>query len=56
MLVLGRKQGEEILIGDNIIVKVVEVGYQQIKLGFICPKEISIVRKELIDENRNSKK
>ena len=50
MLVLGRKVDESIVIGDNIVVKVVSVENGVVKLGIEAPKEISIIRDELIQE------
>ena len=50
MLVLARKLNESIVIGDNIIVKVVSLENGVVKLGIDAPKEISIIRDELIQE------
>ncbi len=50
MLVLSRKIGESIKIGDNIELTVIDVKGDQIKLGIQAPKEIEIWRKELYDD------
>ena len=50
MLVLARKLDESIVIGDNIVVKVVSLENGVVKLGIEAPKEISIIRNELIEE------
>ena len=50
MLVLARKLDESIVIGDNIVVKVVSIDNGVVKLGIDAPKEISIIRDELIQE------
>ncbi len=50
VLVLARKLNESIVIGDNIIVKVVSLDNGVVKLGIEAPKEISIIRDELIQE------
>ncbi|MEW4223895.1 carbon storage regulator CsrA [Rossellomorea marisflavi] len=47
MLVLTRKTGESIQIGDNIEIKVVSFQGDQIKLGINAPKHIDIHRKEV---------
>ncbi len=49
MLVLKRKVGERIIIGENIIVQVVEVEGKSVKIGIEAPKSISIVREELLE-------
>lgn len=48
MLVLSRKPGEKLLIGDNITVTVLAVHGNHIQLGFEAPKQVNIKRSELI--------
>ena len=48
MLVLSRRVNEEIHIGDNVIVKVVRLRKGQVGLGIIAPRDVSVVRGELI--------
>ncbi len=50
VLVLARKLDESIVIGDNIIVKVVSVENGVVKLGIDTPQEISIMRSELLEQ------
>jgi carbon storage regulator len=50
MLVLSRKVGETILIGDNIAVTVVQVGPGNVRLGVVAPPEVVIVREELREQ------
>lgn len=47
MLVLTRKKGESIRIGDNIEVKVISIEGDQIKLGIDAPQSIDIHRQEV---------
>ncbi len=47
MLVLSRKVGEKIVIGDNIVVEVVKVKGNRVTLGLVAPKQVSILRNEL---------
>lgn len=47
MLVLTRKVGEEIVIGDNIRITVVEVGPGRVKIGIAAPKDVRIDREEI---------
>jgi carbon storage regulator len=50
MLVLSRKVGEKILIGDHIAVTVVRVAQGVVRLGVEAPKEMPIVREEIKDQ------
>ena len=50
MLVLSRKLGETVVIGKNIIVKVLEVKGQRVKLGFIAPEGESVHRGEVVEK------
>jgi carbon storage regulator len=47
MLVLSRKVGERVLIGDGIVVQVLEARGRRIRLGIEAPSEVSICREEL---------
>ena len=47
MLVLSRKVGEKILIGDQIAVTVVRVAQGTVRIGVEAPKHLPIVREEL---------
>lgn len=47
MLVLSRKVGERILIGDQIAITVVRLAQGGVRLGIEAPAELSVVREEL---------
>ncbi|MBI3838642.1 MAG: carbon storage regulator [Planctomycetia bacterium] len=47
MLVLSRKQGEQLQIGDNITITVLEVHGRKLKLGVQAPHGVRILRAEL---------
>lgn len=47
MLVLRRKIGETVMIGNDIQVQVLGIEGDQVKLGFLAPKEVQILRQEL---------
>lgn len=52
MLVLKRAVNEEILIGDNIRLMVVEVRNGFVRIGIDAPKDITVHRKEVADAIR----
>lgn len=47
MLILTRKVGESVLIGDDISITVLSVRGNQVKLGVQAPKEVSVHREEI---------
>ncbi|HEX4752007.1 MAG TPA: carbon storage regulator CsrA [Solirubrobacterales bacterium] len=49
MLTISRRVGERILIGDDIVVEVVEVSGGSVRLGISAPREQRIYREELWD-------
>ncbi|MEK5382084.1 carbon storage regulator CsrA [Niallia sp. FSL W8-0635] len=50
MLVLTRKKGEVIKIGDDIEITVVAAKGEQVKIGISAPKNVEIYRKEVYEE------
>ena len=50
MLVLKRKAGESIIVNENIEIKIIEIEEGRIKIGIEAPKDVSILRKEVLDE------
>lgn len=52
MLVLGRKPGEYIVIGDNIKVKVVKSDNGDLRLAVDAPKDVKITRGEVWEEQQ----
>ena len=48
MLVLSRKLGEKIFIGDNICITVVDIDRGKIRLGIEAPRDVPIFRQELL--------
>ena len=49
MLVLTRKQGERIQIGDGIVIKVIKSGKNTVKIGIEAPKDVRVMRGELCE-------
>jgi carbon storage regulator len=54
MLVLSRRAGEEVVIGDLIRLTVVEIRGRQVRLGFTAPRDINIRREELCYESEEA--
>lgn len=50
MLVLARKVGQSIIIGDEIELTVIEVRGEQVRIGVQAPRTISVHRKELLEQ------
>lgn len=52
VLVLSRKRSEEIVIGDNIIVTVLEVRGDKVAIGITAPKKVPVHRREVAEAIR----
>ena len=50
MLVLSRKKGEEIIIGNNIRVTVLHLTHGRVRLKITAPKETVVMRREIIEK------
>ncbi|MCA9146380.1 MAG: carbon storage regulator [Planctomycetales bacterium] len=56
MLVLSRKDGEQIVIGDDVVVSILRIAGNRVRIGIEAPESVHIVRGELdlfADESRN---
>lgn len=56
MLVINRKKDQSILIGDDIEIKIVKVEDGSVKLAISAPKDITILRKEILDKVKEENK
>jgi len=54
MLVIPRKKNEAIVVGDDIIVTVIEIRDDKVRLGIDCPKEVSFHRGEVLQAIQRS--
>jgi carbon storage regulator len=52
MLVLSRKRDEQIIIGDSIIITVVEIRGDKVRLGIEAPPDVPVHRREVYDAIR----
>ena len=46
-LVLTRKQNQDILIGENIVVRIAEIRGQQVRLAIHAPSDVQVLRREV---------
>lgn len=56
MLILSRKIGQSLIIGDDVEIKIVSIDGDNVKIGISAPKDISVVRKELLEVKDENKK
>ncbi len=58
MLILARKSGQKILIGDDIEISILEIRGRQVRVGIKAPKGLSVYREEvlqkILEENINA--
>ena len=52
MLILTRRRGESIVIGGEIEVTLLQVQGDQVRLGITAPKDVSVHRKEVLEQIR----
>lgn len=50
MLILTRREGEKILIGDDIVVTVLQQKGRQIRIGIDAPPDVPVDRMELVEQ------
>ncbi len=55
MLILSRKNGETLLINNEIEVKIIEISGDKVKIGIEAPKNVKILRKELSQTMESNK-
>lgn len=56
MLIITRKKGESLMIGDDIEITINKIDDNSIKIGIKAPKDITILRKELYEQVENENK
>lgn len=54
MLILTRKAGERIFIGDNITITIVRADQHSVRIGIDAPKDVTILREEVARRNTDN--
>ncbi len=54
MLVLSRKPGEVIRVGDDVSITIVRIGPNTVRIGIEAPKSMNIVREEIAEQPQSS--
>ena len=52
MLVIRRRAGESLFLGDDVEVEILEIGASQVKIGIRAPKSVTVLRKEVRELGR----
>jgi len=55
MLVLSRGKGESILIGDDVVVTVIEIRGDKVRLGIDAPRDVTVHRQEIYEAAQREK-
>ncbi|MGI6578166.1 MAG: carbon storage regulator CsrA [Eubacteriales bacterium] len=55
MLILTRKLGQSLIIGDDIEVSIIDVSGDKVKIGINAPKDVKILRSELAETMEENK-
>jgi carbon storage regulator len=56
MLVLSRKRDQQVIIGDGIVITVVEIRGDKVRLGIEAPAEVSVHRKEVYEAIKSTER
>lgn len=47
MLIITRRPGEKLMIGDDVVIEVIEVSGSSVRIGIAAPKEVPVYREEI---------
>lgn len=53
MLIITRRPGEKIMVGDDVVVEVIEVNGSSVRIGIAAPKSIPVYREEIWEAVRS---
>jgi carbon storage regulator len=54
MLVLSRKSGQSIMIGDDVVITIVRLGRGNVQIGVEAPHNVRILRQEVVERMQES--
>jgi carbon storage regulator len=54
MLILTRRTGESVMIGDDVTVTVLGIRHGQVRIGITAPKHVTVHREEVYERLRNA--
>lgn len=52
MLILSRKIGESIMIGNDVVVRVIDIGGGRVRIGIEAPDDVLILREEIVGPDK----
>ena len=52
MLIITRRQGERIVLGDDVVIQVLEVSGGNVRIGIDAPRSVPVYREELLEGDR----
>jgi len=55
MLILTRRVGETLMIGDNVTITVLQINGNQVRIGINAPKEVAVHREEIYEKVQREK-
>lgn len=55
MLVLSRKLGEKIMIGDDVEIVIVEIDRNKVRLGILAPRDVPVHRQEIYQQKMDER-
>jgi carbon storage regulator len=55
MLMLTRRPGERLMIGNNVVVQIMEIKGNQVRVGVEAPKDIDVDREEIFMKKQNDR-
>jgi carbon storage regulator len=54
MLIIARRAGESIFLGEDVEVKIMDITPSRVKLGIVAPKQLGILRSEIVQAQQQN--